>query len=209
MLDILLIAFTLSLLYISIANRLLTYIKILSFQGVILFGVAIIELHEINPVNFAIILIETIVFKAIAVPLFLGYVIRRNNIAREADSYLPNFMSLIIMTVIIAITFLVANTISDHYLSKMYFVVVFSALFSGLYIISTRRKIITHVMGYLIIDNGVFLLSFAIGDKIPMLVNMGILLDIFASVFLLGIFINKVVDVLKDTDVNRLRNLKD
>jgi len=42
-----------------------------------------------------------------------------------------------------------------------------------------------------------------------MMVNLGILLDIFVSVFLLGIFVNKVGDVLKDVDVDQLRNLKD
>jgi len=208
-LNILLIAFIFSLMYISIANRLLTFIKILAFQGMILFGLALIELQDIHPVNLAFILLETIVFKTIAVPIFLNYVIKRNNITREAEPYLPNFISLIIITIIIASTFLLSNAISDHYLKKIYFVVVLSALFSGLYIIVTRRKIITHVIGYLVIDNGVFILSFVIGDDIPMLVNLGILLDIFVSVLLLGIFVNKIVDVLKDVDVNRLRNLKD
>jgi hydrogenase-4 component E len=88
-------------------------------------------------------------------------------------------------------------------------VVALSALFSGLYIIATRKKIITHVMGYLIIENGVFILSLAVGSEMPMLVNLGILLDIFVSVFLLGLFVNKVGDVLKDVDVDQLRNLKD
>jgi hydrogenase-4 component E len=43
----------------------------------------------------------------------------------------------------------------------------------------------------------------------PMLVNLGILLDVFASVFLLGIFVNRIGDVLKDVDVDKLKNLKD
>jgi hydrogenase-4 component E len=64
-------------------------------------------------------------------------------------------------------------------------------------------------MGYLVIENGVFILSVAVGNKIPMLVNLGILLDIFASVFLLGIFVNRIGDVLKDVDVDQLKNLRD
>jgi Hydrogenase 4 membrane component (E) len=209
MINVLLITFTISLLYMAIANRLLTYIKIIAFQGIILFGVAFIELSEINIVNLIFILLETIVFKTIAVPVFLRYVLEKNKISREAEPYLPNFISLIVITLIILITFLLSNIITDVHLKKIYFVVALSALFSGLYVIATRKKIITHVMGYLVIENGVFILSMAVGNEMPMLVNLGILLDIFVSVFLLGLFVNKVGDVLKDVDVDQLQNLKD
>ncbi len=209
MTNVLLITFTISLLYLGISHRLLTYIKILAFQGVLLFGIAFIELIQINVANLAFILLETIVFKTIAIPLFLNYIIKRNKITRDAEPFLPNFISLIIVTLIIIVTFILSNAVADTHISKIYFVVALSALFSGLYIIVTRNKIITHIMGYLIIENGVFILSLAVGNEMPMLVNLGILLDIFASVFLLGIFVNKIGDVLKDVDVDQLKNLKD
>lgn len=209
MTNVLLIIFTISLLYLGIAHRLFTYIKILSFQGVLLFGIAFIELIQINALNLAFVLLETIIFKAIAIPLFLNHVMKRNRITRDAEPFLPNFISLIIITTIIIATFILSNAIADSRISKIYFVVAISTLFTGLYIIVTRNKIITHVMGYLIIENGVFILSLAVGNEMPMLVNLGILLDIFASIFLLGIFVNKIGDVLKDVDVDQLKNLKD
>jgi hydrogenase-4 component E len=115
----------------------------------------------------------------------------------------------VIVTAIILGSFLLSNTIHDTHLRKIFFVVALSALFTGLYIIITRRKIITHVMGFLVIENGVFILSLAVGNEMPMLVNIGILLDIFVSVLLLGIFANKIGDVFKEQDVSELRNLKD
>jgi len=193
----------------AIANRMLTYIKVLAFQGVLLFIVVFIQLNEINPVNLALILLETIVFKSIAVPLFMAYVLKRNNITREAEPYLPNFVSLIITTLIVVVTILLANGVKDTHLDKIFFVVSLSSLFTGLYFIATRRKIITHVIGYLIIENGVFVLSLAVGNEMPMLVNLGIMLDIFASVLILGIFLNKIGDVFKDIDVDQLSSLKD
>jgi hydrogenase-4 component E len=198
-----------SLLYLSIANRLLTYIKILAFQGVILFGVAYIELTNINTLNLVFILLETIIVKAILVPIFINYIIKHNNITRETEPFLPNFVSLIIVTTIIVITILLSNSISDTHLEKISFIVALSTLFTGLFIIGTRKKVITHVMGYLVIENGVFILSLAVGNEMPLLVNLGIMLDIFASVLILGIFVNKIGDVLKDTDVDHLRHLKD
>jgi len=209
MVNLLLIVFIMSLLYLSIANRLVTYIRILAFQGFILFGVTYLQLQEINPWNLGLIMLETIVFKAIAVPYFLSYLLKRNSITREAEPFLPNFLSLVIVTFIIVITILLANSIKDTHLDKIFFVVALSTLFVGLYIIATRRKIITHVMGYLIIENGVFVLSLAVGNEMPMLVNLGIMLDIFASVLILGVFLNKIGDVFKDVSVDQLDKLKD
>lgn len=207
--DILLIIFAISLLFMSIANRIFTYINILIFQGFILFGVTFLTLSEINTVNLALILLETIVFKAIAVPLFLKNIIKRNSITREAEPFLPNFFSLIIVTLIILITIMLSSQIKDTNLDKTIFVVSLSNLFVGLFLIVSRKKIITHVIAYLVIENGVFILSLAVGNEMPMLVNLGIMLDIFASVLILGIFLNKIGDVLNDPDVSQLRNLKD
>jgi len=209
MIHVLLIIFIITLFYMAIANRLMTYINVLALQGVLLFFVVFIQLIEINPVNLAFILLETIVFKSVAVPVFLSYLLKRNNITREAEPFLPNFVSLVITTGIVVVNILIANAIKDDHLDKIFFVVALSTLFFGLYLIATRRKIITHVMGYMVIENGVFVLSLAIGNEMPLLVNLGIMLDIFASVLILGIFMNKIGDVFKDVDVDQLSNLKD
>ncbi|MBP1670940.1 MAG: hyfE [Bacteroidetes bacterium] len=209
MIDILLIALAMTLLYMSIANRLYTYLRILVLQGFILFGATYFTLTNVSTINLLLIMLETIVFKAIAVPWFINYVIKRNRITRVAEPYLSNFASLIIVTSIIIVTIILSSSIKDENLDKTFFVVALSTLFTGLYLIVTRKKIITHVIGYIVIENGVFVLSLAVGNEMPMLVNLGIMLDIFASVLILGVFFNKIGDVLNDPDVNLLRNLKD
>jgi hydrogenase-4 component E len=209
MTNVLLIIFIISLLYVSIANRIITYVRVLALQGFILFGVTFLQLKDIQTWNLVLILLETIVFKAIAVPVFLSYLIKRNKITRETEPYLPHFISLIIITMIIVITVLLANSIEDTHLDKIFFIVSLSTLFTGLYFIASRKKIITHVMGYLMIENGVFVLSLAVGNEMPNLVNLGIMLDVFASVLILGIFLNKIGDVFKAVDVDQLSNLKD
>lgn len=209
MINILLIAFTISLLYIAMANRMLTFIRIIAFQGLLLFGVAFVELIEINVINLVFVLLETIIIKTIAIPLFLKFILDRNRITREAEPSVSNFVSVVIVTLIILGSFFLVNTIRDNYVNKIFFIVALSALFTGLYIIITRRKILTHVMGFMVLENGVFVLSLAVGSKMPMLVNTGILLDIFVSVILLGIFADKIGDVFEEQDVEQLSNLKD
>lgn len=209
MTNILLITFIITLVHLGLTKRLNTYTAVLAIQGILLFGVAFIELIEINLANLLFVLIETIGFKAIAIPWFLNYVIRKNKITRESEPFLPDFLSVVIVTAIILGSFLLSNAIGDPHIQKIFFVTALSALFTGLYFIISRKKIITHVMGFLIIENGAFVLSLAVGTKMPMLVNIGILLDIFASVLILGVFVNRIGDWIEDQDVDQLRNLKE
>jgi hydrogenase-4 component E len=198
-----------TLLYAAIANRMQTYLWILILQGAILSGLSYFLLTKIEVYNLVLIIAENLIFKTIAVPWFLNTIIKRNQITRETEPYLPNFVSLMIVTAIILLSIVITTSLNDIFIAKNLFIVAISTLFSALYLIMSRRKIITHVISYLILENGVFLLSLSTGNEMPMLVNLGIMLDIFASVLILGVFFNKIGDVLKDPDVGLLRNLKD
>ena len=209
MTTILLIIFAITLLYFSIANRLMTYLSILTLQGLLLFGVALLELREMSAVNFAFILLETVIVKAVAVPLFIRHVIKKNKIRREAEPFVPYFISLIVTTLIIVIAFVLSTMVDAPNINRTYFVVAISAVFSGLFFIVSRKKIITHVICYALIENGVFILSLAVGNEMPLLVNLGVLLDVFISIFLLGIFINKIGNVINEGSVAELSSIKD
>ncbi len=209
MVTILLLFFVGTLFFIVTATRLLSYIQILVLQGFLLFGAAYLSLSSMEPLNLAFIMTETVIVKALAIPLFLAYIVKRNNITRDAEPYLPSFMSLFIMVVAIILIFFLSYASGNSVFENLFFVVSISTVSTGLFIIITRRKIITHVMGYLVIENGVFILSLAVGNEMPMMVNMGVLLDVFASVLTLGIFTNKIGDVFKDGDIAQLQSLKD
>ena len=185
------------------------YIKILIYQGVLLFLVAAFHLKEFNVFNLVWILLETIVFKAVAVPYCIERIIRHNSITRETEPYLPHFVSLLITVLVAVLAFLLSDSIDDLFLDKFFFVAAVSAIFTGLYLIVSRRKILNHVVGYCVIENGVFVLSLAVGNEMPALVNLGVMLDIFASVLILGIFANKIGDVFHDVDIDSLSGLKD
>jgi hydrogenase-4 component E len=193
----------------GIANRLTTYINILALQGILLFGVSLIELIQINTINLIFILFETIVFKTIVIPIFLKNVIKKNNIIRETEPFLTYFMSIVIITSIIFGSFILSNVIDVVHFRKMFFIVALSALFTGLFIIVSRKKVVTHIMGYMVIENGVFILSLSAGNKMPMLVNTGITLDIFVSILLLGVFVNRIGNTFEEMNVDNLTNLKD
>jgi hydrogenase-4 component E len=128
---------------------------------------------------------------------------------REAEPFLPDFMSIVIITCIILGSFILSNIVNVVHVRKMFFIVALSALFTGLFIIVSRKKVVTHIMGYLVIENGVFILSLSAGNMMPMLVNTGITLDIFVSVLVLGVFVNRIGNTFEEMNIDNLTNLKD
>ena len=96
---------------------------------------------------------------------------------------------------------------ADHQVK--YFTAAISSIMVGLFIAINNRDLVTHLISYLVIENGIFLLSLALGSEMPMFVNSAILLDIFTSVLIMGIFFNKMKDYFQNVDAGHLSQLKD
>ncbi len=203
------IIFIITLFYAAISGRMFALINLLMIQGLVLFGVALIELREMNVINLIFILIETLVFKAILVPYFLKRTIRQNNIKREVEPFISGVNSLIIVSVLIILSFVLTFSLQQNFHKVIYFTVAFSAILTGLFLMVSRKKIITHIIGYVILENGIVLLSFSVGNEMPMIVNAGILLDILVSVLLFGFFLSKIRYISKKFEISSLSKLKD
>jgi hydrogenase-4 component E len=209
MTTLLIIIFIITLFYSAISGRMFALINLLMLQGFLLFGVALIELSNMNVLNLIIILLETLIFKAVVVPYFLKRTIRQNNIKREVEPYISGFNSLIIVSVLIILSFILTFSLQESFHKIVYFTAAFSAIITGLFLMVSRKKIITHIIGYVILENGIVLLSFSVGNEMPMIVNAGILLDILVSVLLFGFFMSKIRYISNDLEITKLSKLKD
>lgn len=211
MADVLLVIFGVSLLFASITNMLSGIVKILVWQGLILFLLTILKTTQLNLWEFAFVALETIVFKAILIPWFIQDTINKNGIIREVEPSVSNFFSLGVMTAIFAFGFFIAlwSGKSSPKLYPLHFGIAFSAMLKGLFIIIANKKLITHLMGYLIMENGIFLLSLAIGSDMPHIVSLGVSLDIMLSILIAVLFINKISSTFQEGDSDELSILKD
>jgi hydrogenase-4 component E len=209
--DILLVIFGVSLLAASITNMLSSIARILILQGLILFALTILKTNELNTLEFIFVALETIVFKAVLIPWFITDTIRKNGITREVEPSVSNFFSLGSMTAIFAFGFFIAlwSGKSSPNIYPLHFGIAFSAILKGLFIIIANKKLITHLMGYLIMENGIFLLSLAIGSEMPYIVSLGVSLDILLSILIAVLFINKIRNSFEDVDSDELSTLKD
>ncbi|MCE5346604.1 MAG: hypothetical protein LLG13_10005 [Bacteroidales bacterium] len=188
MVNYLIVLFAITLVYFASAERLIVYIRLIGLQGLLLCGIAIFELKEINTANLIFIAFESLVFKAILIPYLLTRIINHSGVTKVHHLAMPGFYSLLLSICTLLISVILANSLLNSFVNTIYMAIALFTLFTGLLLIVTHKLIISHLIGFLIVENAVFLFSLAIGNKMPMMINVGILLDIFVGVLILGFF---------------------
>ncbi len=84
-----------------------------------------------------------------------------------------------------------------------------ATLFTGFLLLVSRRKALTQVVGYLVLENGIYLFSLMLIEQMPVLVEAGILLDLFVGIFVMGIVINHIRIAFDSIDTRHLAALKE
>ena len=204
--------FGLSMLYLAATSRLISHIRLLIAQGVLLFLICCFGHSEHTGVlNFSFLTLETLGVKAIIIPWFLYKILHKTNSNRDFAPNVPHFYCLVIARVILLAGFLVSNYwfSSVKMISPIYFGVSVATIVISLWLITIKHKIISNVIEFITMENGIFLLSLSVAKEMPILVNLGVLLDVFIAVYILGLFVNVINKEFKDLEVSNLSDLKD
>ena len=205
----LIILYAITLVYFFLSERVSKFIVLLAIQGTLLFLIAFNNLIHIQFIGLILILLETIIVKAIAIPWFLSRIRKSNNLKRVHESVIPVFYSIIIIILIITASFFVSNLMYKQTIQLGFFTVALASVSCGIYFIIIHKNIFSHLVGYLIIENGIFMFSLAVGNEMPFLVSFAVLLDIFIGILAIGVFINQVGNTFQSTHVDKLSQLKD
>ncbi len=205
---LLIVLFAGTLVYISIAERFRSYAKLIAFQGFLLFAIALIELKTIDLANLIFVSAETLIFKAIIVPYFLFKIINQTKVYKVHPKAFPAFYSLLFTMVGLFISIILSDVLKNPSLDAVFMTIALFTLYTGVLLIITHKRIFSHMIGFLVVENAVFFFSLAIGSEMPMLINIGILLDIFVSVLIIGVLMNHIGNQFSDLESDNLTSLK-
>jgi hydrogenase-4 component E len=209
--DVVLIALGTTMIFVAATSRVEGYVKALAAQGLLLFLLVLSRARELEPANLAFLAVETLGVKAIAVPLLLMKTVRRHEISRDSSPaepvFWPTAASCAILVAGLAVGAWAAR--SGGVENALYFGASFAMILASLAVIVTRRKIITQVLGYMMMENGVFLLSTAVAAEMPLIVDLGVLLDVFVGIYVIAAFFNKIQALGGEGDIDELSSLKD
>ena len=81
-------------------------------------------------------------------------------------------------------------------------------IFVGLFVIITRKKALTQVVGFLILENGIALMAILGTFGTPLIVELGVFLDVLMGFLVMQIFIYQIQDTFESIDVEHLRRLR-
>lgn len=195
-------------LFILANYRIVGMIQVFALQSFIL-GMIPFFLHSgaLSAGNIAIAL-GTLLLKAVLVPYILFWVLRHVSMRSEVQPIIGFGASIICGAFLIAGAFWLSSSLKlpGKPISDLIIPCSLATVLLGFMIMVTRNRAVTQVLGYLVMENGIFLFALSLFDAMPLLIELGILLDIFVAVFIMAIVLNHINDEFERSPVSLSRS---
>ena len=190
-------------------SRLIFSIRAVAIQGVIL-GIlpGLIHPFSWHLVGITVVIIAV---KGFVIPNLLGRAVRSAEIKREVEPFLGYVPTLLLGAVFTALSFGFAGKLPmlPEHQNYMFVPASIATLMTGFLILTTRRKAISQVIGYLVLENGIFIFGLLLAEAMPIMVEAGALLDLLVGTFVMGIVINQISREFSSLDTSLLTSLKE
>ncbi|HXJ29708.1 MAG TPA: hypothetical protein VNG35_03660 [Gemmatimonadales bacterium] len=190
-------------------TRLTTCIRAVAVQGGLL-GLLPLVLHPQWSVHTLGLAVGTILVKAFVLPSFLIWAIREAAVRREVEPRVGYIASLLLGILAVAVAGAVATRLpvpGEH--PVLLVTTSLACVIMGLQVLATRAKALIQVVGYLMLENGIYVFGLTSLDRVPFLVEVGVLLDVFVGVFIMGIVVFHINREFDSLDSARLTELRD
>ncbi|HXQ65367.1 MAG TPA: NADH-quinone oxidoreductase subunit K [Alphaproteobacteria bacterium] len=191
-------------------SRIGACIRWLSFQG-ILFGMVPLIIPDDGLTTRTLLMAGgSLVLKGIAFPWILLKLRARANYNREVQPFVSFVMSILCGILILSLSVWLTLQMKPALIHAP-FVLLNSSIFLifvGLFLMISRRNALMQVIGYLVLENGIFVFGVITVVGTPLLVELGVLLDAFVGVFVMGIAIYHITREFGSMDVDRLTELR-
>ena len=192
-------------------SRLHASIRTVATQGVLLGVVALLANSGHLTFRFIAIGAAGIVLKGFVFPWLLFRALRGARVRREVEPFIGYVPSVLAGVGSFLISLWVAGRLPlpTTAASDLLVPTSLSILFVGLFLVVSRKKALSQALGYLVFENGIYAFGVGIAYHAPALVEMGILLDVFVAVFVMGITVFHISREFDSIDTTRLATLKE
>ncbi|MCE5186392.1 MAG: hypothetical protein LLF76_09730 [Planctomycetaceae bacterium] len=206
--DIIMVLLTLTNMVALGTSRIRACIRIVAFQGVSL-GLLPLLTHPFAP-DLLIFAILNTLLKGVVFPVILVRTLRQLNVWKEEDPYVDYGLSLLAGPFVLALSWWISSRLPlpAAISSSMLIPVALFTLFVGFFLIVSRKKALFQVLGYLVLENGIYAFGVAVAFQQPLLIELGILLDVFVGVFVMGIAMFHISRQFDHIDTDRLSSLR-
>jgi hydrogenase-4 component E len=192
-------------------RRILSLIHLYTLQGLALVSANVILGYVTADVHLYISAALTLVLKVGLIPWILYRLVQRLNVKMDVESLLNIPATLLIGIVLVIIAFNVASPISQLATSvaRGTLGIALACVLLSFMMMITRAKAIPQVIGFLSMENGLFFAAAAATNGMPMIVELGIGLDVLVGSLILGVFMFQIREQFDSLDIHHLEKLKD
>jgi hydrogenase-4 membrane subunit HyfE len=151
----------------------------------------------------------TIAVKAIFLPWLLLWVVRRIQIPRDIEAVIPIHITLALAAGIVVLAFYLSASLGNvrQAITGNALPVGVALILIGVLVMATRRKALVQMVGLFASENGIFFTAMAVSQGMPLIIEIGVILDVVLGALVMGILVLRVRSSV-DTDIADLENLK-
>ncbi|MBP7830025.1 MAG: hydrogenase [Kiritimatiellae bacterium] len=206
----LLILILLTNLRLLVSSRIHACVRWVAAQGILLGLLAVVGRQDHITLLGILFALFTAAIKGWVFPWLIFRAIRESEIRREMEPYVGYNLSLAIGLAALGVSFWLGRRLPLPGLPGPLFVpVAFFSMFAGLFLIVSRKKAVTQALGYLVMENGIYLFGVVAVRDEPLLVELGVLLDLLVAVFVMGITMFHIQRDVESLDADQLTQLRD
>ncbi len=211
--DLLLLVVVVLDLAILASSRLTTCIRASALQGLLLAMLPAALSREGAghvPAHLLLLGLGLLLLKVFAIPFLLLRALREADARHEVEPFVSLHVSILLGTGLVGLSFWLATALVLPRPAPSALVVpaALSTLLLGFLILVSRRQAITQVVGYLMLENGVFIFGQTLIREMPVAAELAILLDLLVGVFVMGIAIYHISREFDHIDTERLTSLR-
>lgn len=191
-------------------SRIITVIQIVAAQGALLSLIPLLA-HGAFSLPVALATIAALLLKGIMIPSMMVRALRDANIKREVEPLIGLLPSIILgaLGTVFALLFAGQLPLAEDHAGSLLVPASFATVLTGFILLTTRFKALSQVLGYLVLENGIFIFGMLLINAMPLVVEMGVLLDLFVGIFVICIIVNKINQSFASMDTRRLVSLKE
>jgi hydrogenase-4 component E len=191
-------------------SRVRAVIHAVAAQG-ILIGILPLLAHDSIELRSILLTLGTIALKGIIIPALLYYAMREVDIRHEVKPLVEFVPSVLLGAggTALALVFAERLPLAPQHQHSLLIPTSLATALTGFLILMTRKMAINQVLGYLVLENGIFIFGTLLLEAMPVLVEVGVLLDLFTGVFVMGIIIHHISREFASVSTEHLSELKE
>jgi hydrogenase-4 component E len=190
-------------------SRVRGVINATALQGIVL-GVVLVIVHPGVGVRGTLLAAAVITLKGFVIPRLLMHALREAEIQREVKPIVSFMYSLLLGAGGTGLAMLFASTLplTGAHAGSLLVPASLATVWTAFLVLASRKKAIMQVLGYLLLENGIFLFGLLLLEAMPFLVEIGALLDLFTGVFIMGIILHHINREFDSMSTEHLSELK-